>query len=280
MQPSPAPLILLLLQALLSTAAVLRPNVNNKPTVNQEGIAGYNILDCGDREAKLIEIVDLARKSVLPAIEDLSHPNVDSHTFEALIGPKPRLAKAILPLLVAVRDFLGVGGREPAWYKDDPPIFMCVQENTQQLHPELENIVDPHKYCQDRTDAWAFSDTRFRYIFLCDRFWDPEHKPEPETPRAEREACPRFEANMFMDEDGERLASFQKYLIVHELLHMYMLDGGLRDDSDPKEVYSLNDCMRMNYETNRIRNPNNVVYYVASEFVPPLLNSNVLILSQ
>ena len=199
-------------------------------------------------------------------MEDLDSPNIESLTFDALIGPKARLAQTVHDYLKAIKLFSGVKGKEPSVLKDQPPIFICVHENIVERRPDLADI-DPWGFCQRRTDAWGFSDRRWRYVFLCERFWDPEHKVEPPKDRPESEACPRFEDNRYIDDDGDRLARFQKYLIIHELLHMYMPDGGLHGDSDPEEVYSLNECMRLDLEVNRLRNPNNIVYYVASTYL-------------
>ena len=212
--------------------------------------------------------MDKARDAVHPAIEVLADLDIPSPPFEALLGPRKAMALAVTDLLEKIRDFKGIAGKKPYSWGSKPPEFICVHSDTIDRWKDLEEL-NPYKFCQEFPDAWAFGSDIFRFVFICERFWG--HKDEP-PPRPKSQACPRVIDNKWVDADGERLLSFQKYLIDHELIHQYIHDGGLSKSTDPKEEYGLNECTMLTPGNNRFNNPNNVAFFIASKLLS--LNSS------
>ena len=224
-------------------------------------------------------MINKARDAVKPAIHDLEDRDHRSDIFEALIGDKETHYKFSLSILEHIRDYKNCPGKLPATWKNKPPEFVCVHTDTHdklQKYADLKAL-DPWVFCEEKTTAWAFGHQEYRFIFLCRRFW--EHDVEP-PPRRMLDACPGVtDENEWVDDDAERLVAWQKYLVVHELIHQYISDGGLTRDTNPREVYSLNECTGLDTGGIRERNPNNLEYYVASKcskFVRGLLWTSLL----
>ena len=233
----------------------------------------YEIDDGCNRRQKqqLTYIIDKARATVLAAYKNAKGPGPPPFTkpdfFETFIGARGRYKSQVISLLSQVYLFDNVAGRRPSRLRAKPPEFICVALTTTRDHPDVKNI-DPWNTCETRTDNWAFGSKLFRYIFICPRFWD--HEVEKPFGQSRVRTCPHLTGpnhNSFVDDHGVRLIGWQKYLIVHELLHMYLPEGGLARRTDPKEVYGLNECVHLPRGRDRISNPNNIEYFVARMFL-------------
>ena len=229
----------------------------------------YKIKDCNIEDTNyLSHVIDRARDTVdevLPTLDTApSEQNVALKLFEAFIGVPKGSTPFIKSILQLVSDLRSVGGKKPYSWTDKPPAFVCVTPQTQEHWPDLD--ANPIEFCERRPDAWGFGEGHYRFVFLCPRFWN--HKVEPPAGRRREDACPRVRDNQFLDKDGERLLAWQKYLVIHELLHQYIADGGLGEKTNPPEVYGLNECMGIERTKDRSRNPNNIVFWIASKKTP------------
>ena len=70
--------------------------------------------------------------------------------------------------------------------------------------------------------------------------------------------------NIWDEENADSLIDYQKYVVAHELIHVYLGTDSLREKKSPEEVYLPNDCMGLS-RADRLRNPENYIYYIASK---------------
>lgn len=75
--------------------------------------------------------------------------------------------------------------------------------------------------------------------------------------------------NVFLGQ-SDPLVRYQNYDLVHQLAHLYLQDGGLTSQTQPKEVMDWNGCVNLGWAPFEggpsARNPFNLVYYAACEW--------------
>lgn len=97
-----------------------------------------------------------------------------------------------------------------------------------------------------------------RAIILCPSFF--EDRPIP--PRLKSDCLDLDHDSTRFIEDGTRLTQFQLFTLLYELVHLYIMMAHGGDGN----VRPVDACMRLRGER-AIHNPQNFVYYVASEFL-------------
>lgn len=65
--------------------------------------------------------------------------------------------------------------------------------------------------------------------------------------------------------DADTLKKFQRYLVLHEMVHLYLNRKSLTFMSIPPEVYGVRESMDL-VPDDQWRNPENYVYYTSSEY--------------
>ncbi|KAL8712958.1 MAG: hypothetical protein Q9220_002816 [cf. Caloplaca sp. 1 TL-2023] len=200
--------------------------------------------------------LDLGKEPLGAAINSAKQGIASPNGFRAwyknngAIGPVTRMLKNI-QLLKPIR------GLKPSRFSASQPEFVCVKQDTVDRFPHLTG--DPYAQCE-RSGNFAMVLRGFKYVFLCEKFFTLKIAPIGPPTRN----CPRVVNNEF-ERTGYRLADYQKYVLIHEMVHFYLGQSSLGFDTDPQEMYYLNQCVNLDAKDS-LDNPMNYQYFVASEF--------------
>ncbi|KAL8953161.1 MAG: hypothetical protein Q9222_000982 [Ikaeria aurantiellina] len=145
-------------------------------------------------------------------------------------------------------------GLRPSRFRASQPEFVCVKQDTINRYPYLSR--DPYKVCES-SNSFGLWLLRFKYVFICERFFTLKISPVGPPTRN----CPRVIDNEF-ERKGYLLADYQKYLLIHELVHFYLGQSSLGFNTNPPEMYRLNECVNMDAK-NSLNNPMNYQYFIA-----------------
>lgn len=212
--------------------------------------------DCEDRTPQVHHALSLALAALPAAIAETQQLGTRStHGFTAFFK-KQSSASTVASLLKDMQRLKPLFGRWPNPLLPTPPEFVCVKPDTYDRYKHLR--FDPYMACK-QPRMYGFTSRRARYIFLCDVFF--ERPVAPTAPATE--TCIRVENNHFQG-FGNLLCLYQKYMLVHEMTHIYLGTKTLGFNSKPVEVYSLNEAVRFNAGLS-LRNPQNYQAFIASE---------------
>ena len=119
-----------------------------------------------------------------------------------------------------------------------------------------------YRYMSHNSPATVHFSRDAPFIFIFPRFWN-----YPSVPSASPSTCltvvPHF--NNYK-QNGEDYISYQLWILLHEFIHHYTYDYSPEAD---REIFLVNDCLRLP-ASKAIGNPQNYIFYVASEFFDPL----------
>ena len=227
------------------TESTFRNDLNKTATPNP--FFRYAFKGCTSaQEASLTSTINAARQAVSPAILDASDVGTNPLPFQAWfgLGGKRQVGKSVWKTLDKVHSF----ARAPLL----TPNFVCAT-------PEMSNY---WWKCQHMVTAFgqlppAFSPPGGRSVVFCPSFWGIPTAP---TSRF----CMGVTPQNTWDGTAAPMARFQKYLIAHELIHVYLGKSSLGISTVPHEVYAPRDCMIL-APADQLRNPENFQYYIASE---------------
>ncbi|KAL8666266.1 MAG: hypothetical protein Q9202_001535 [Teloschistes flavicans] len=195
------------------------------------------------------QALDLGKEPLNAAINAASQsPN--SHGFHAFFKSDASTGP-VVDMLKKVQTMKAIRGLKPNRFILSQPEFVCVDGNTHSRYPRLPR--DPYQTCR-LLGVFGLWIRGFKYIFLC-----PKIFTLPISPRARH--CPRVIDNQF-ERKGYLLADYQKYILIHEMIHFYLGRSSLGWESKPLELYELNECVNFDAK-NSLRNPMNYQYYIA-----------------
>ena len=201
----------------------------------------------------MVKVLSLAGTALRPALNDVRLGLDSKHGFRALFkdGATSTYVRGILRSIASAQP---VTGLNPDPSVPTAPRFACVVPSTTSQYGFLG--FDAWIYCNQPGVGLAFYVGGASYIFLCPRFWQYEIAPR-------RNTCPSVRHNQFIGR-GDPLSLYMTYMVIHEMVHFYLGWASLGPDSDPPEVYSINDCVGLN-PLNSVHNPANYHFYVARE---------------
>ena len=140
-----------------------------------------------------------------------------------------------------------------------PPVFVCVNESTFHRYGTRLGL-DPYKTCQEQ-NAYGLSISGWKYIFICERYFTLGMAPL--GPQLKN--CPHIVGNRFVvDAEMTRLAYYQTYTLMHEMVHFYLQRDSLGLNTSPREIYASNLCVNFDTKTS-LRNPMNFQFFVAGK---------------
>ena len=197
----------------------------------------------------------LASGAVTTALQDLELGTM-SPSFKAMFKKKSS-RDVIRHTLEGIAYAIRLPNLEPNPKGYSKPSFMCVSPSTGVPYKYLKGM-DPFAECISGPGI-AFYVYGGRYIFLCPKFWLGEMAPAIST-------CPPVSANRWTD-GAAYMASYQTYVLIHELAHFYLGLESLGTFTVPSEIYPMNDCVGLGPAMS-YRNPQNYQYYVACEKPP------------
>ncbi|KAL8640516.1 MAG: hypothetical protein Q9228_002572 [Teloschistes exilis] len=197
--------------------------------------------------------LDLGQEPLDAAINAVDQ-SPHSHGFHAFfkLDASRRL---VMDMLKKVKTMKAIRGLKPNRFLASQPEFVCVDENTQGRYPRLPT--DPYQTCRFMA-VFGLWMRGFKYIFICPKFFNLPIAPSVRH-------CPRVIDNEF-ERKGYLLADYQKYILIHEMIHFYLGQSSLGWESKPVERYKLNECVNFDAK-NSLRNPMNYQYYVASKSI-------------
>ena len=200
-----------------------------------------------------MHVLTEAVAALTPALNDVGLGLDSRHGFKALFkdGATSTYVRGILRSIASAQPLKGL---IPDPSVPSAPRFACVTPSTISQYQFLE--VDPWKICSRPGAGQAFYFGGSSYIFLCPSFWRGDIAPQ-------RNTCPVVRGNQFLG-GGEALSMYMTYLVIHEMVHLYLGKASLGAFTDPPEIYPINACVALD-PLNSVHNPQNYQFYVASE---------------
>ena len=211
------------------------------------------IENCGPYAESLFQLMIKVRAILSPAIKDAEKGTSSTHGFETFFRDST-VSPYVRNILGKIADLAELKNLLPNPWIPSSPRFTCVKPETVTEYPFI--MIDPWLNCLHNVGTFALYALGTKYIFLCPSFW-----LAPSAPTSPN--CPDVANNMFR-EIGNTLASYQVYMLIHEMVHFYLREYTLGPLSIPPEAYLLNDCVALNAYTGKL-NPQNYQYYVASK---------------
>lgn len=220
----------------------------------------YTIEYCGNSKPAIEYAITLAQTTMIQPLGDIQRGISSTHGYTAMY--KSNVFKPFLQNFMANILHLPV---TQAAGRVQEPAFVCVKPDTGQRY----NIgYDPLDRCAQTgvTSFWA-KDTVI--VFLCPSFTTLKFQPLF-TPGGPRDVyCPVVQKNVFVGQ-SDPLVKYQNYDLIHQLAHLYLQDGGLTNQTEPKEVTDWNSCVGLGWTPFEggpsVKNPFNLIYYVACEY--------------
>ena len=214
----------------------------------------------------------MAREVIPPAIASAQMGMFSAHGFLAFFKSDAS-SKPVISILEKIRDQKAIRGNLPNIFKASGPEFICVKEDTTARYKRLG--VDPQQVCKQLQNH-AFWLRKSRYIFLCDSFFDWRISPASIGPGVVRDyrpasSCLQVRDNLFIG-FGNMVCLYQKYMLIHEMVHFYLGRKSLTLGTNPPEQYSLEHCIDLSAGLS-LRNPQNYQAFVASKLLPLLQNT-------
>ena len=165
-------------------------------------------------------------------------------------------------MLEKIKNQTPIRGRWPNLLKASGPEFVCVKSDTLLRYKHLK--FDPYIFCQQPRSyaAWA---RQSRYIFLCDFFFEQPLSPPSIEPQSSRPANTCLKVNRRRNSFvgfGNIVCLYQKYMLIHEMVHFYLGSKTLGWKTQPSEEYDLTKCVRFSEQLS-LRNPQNYQAFVA-----------------
>ncbi|KAL8702972.1 MAG: hypothetical protein Q9201_003855 [Fulgogasparrea decipioides] len=237
---------LLLAHAALISLSVAAQISSPLPLQNRR----YIIHDCGALTQQVQIALDLGKEPLAAAIDAASQGVAGGHGFQAFFK-KNAAAKPVASMLKNIQTMKPIRGRKPNLFSASQPEFVCVDRDTFGRYPGIPRDPDPDCRVTGSFGLWIRG---FKYIFICPKFFT---LPISTTARH----CPRVIDNMF-ERTGYLLADYQKYSLIHEMVHFYLGRSSLGWDTNPQEMYKLNECVNLDAK-NSLNNPENYQYFVA-----------------
>ncbi|KAL8653760.1 MAG: hypothetical protein Q9210_001913 [Variospora velana] len=218
---------------------------------------GNIIRDCDTRTDQVAIALELGKEPLAAAIKVAKQGTSDSHGFRAFwktdanIGPVTKMLQDVYSLRPA-------RGMQPNPVRAQLPEFVCVKPDT---FWRYDIGLDPYIKCQ-QTGFFSLWLRFHKYIFICESYFNMTMSPI--GPPAKY--CVPVIENKFSGR-ADRLGDYQKYLLIHELVHFYLGRPSLGWSTNPKETYRINQCVNMDPK-NSLKNPMHYQYFVASMSLP------------
>ena len=180
-----------------------------------------------------------------------------------------RAVGPVVHYLSSIRDYTGSIDLKPQPLKATPPRFVCVSPDTRRIYTNIGLDYDPWLRCQNPVPGGpprnAFYADGTAYIFICPRFLTQPLEPLPSV-----DSCPTVINNKYVGDSKNFHKNYQVYTILYELIRFYLGVSALNPNSDPKEVFDWNVCLRYGPDVSW-RNPTNLLLYIACESVVQIL---------
>lgn len=227
----------------------------------------YTIENCGNSEPSIEYAITLAQTSMIRPILDVSRGTSSAHGYSAMF--KSNIFRAFLQHLMTNILHLPI---TRAAGRDQEPAFVCAKPDMEQKY----NIgYDPLDRCA-RTGVTSFWAQDTVLVFLCPDFPTLGFQPVL-TPGGPLDVyCPVVQNNVFLGQ-SDPLVKYQNYDLVHQLAHVYLQKEGLTGQTEPREVMDWNSCVGLGWTPLEggpsVKNPFNLVYYVACECRPAVTRS-------
>lgn len=217
----------------------------------------YTIENCGNSQAAIEYAITLAQTTMIRPLLDLESGIASIHGYAAMY--KTNIFKPFLQNLMS--NILHLPSTEAAG-RAQQPAFVCAAPDMEQKY---DIGYDPFVRCQ-RTEATSFWAKDTVLVFICPSFTSLPFQPVF-TPGGPQDIyCPVVQNNVFLGQ-SDPLVRYQSYDLVHQLAHLYLQDGGLTSETEPKEVSDWNGCVGLGWTPIEggpsVRNPFNLVYYAA-----------------
>ncbi|KAL8884026.1 MAG: hypothetical protein Q9192_006942, partial [Flavoplaca navasiana] len=218
----------------------------------------YDIRDCGSFSDQVEAALDLGQEPLDAAINTAKQGVKGLHGFRSWFKDDTAIPK-VTEILRNIRSMKGLRRLIPypnIWIAQQP-VFVCVNESTFTRYG-TRLWQDPYKICQEQS-LYGLYIFGWKYIFICEKYFRLSMAPLGPPLRN----CPHIVGNRFVvDAEMTRLAYYQTYVLIHEMVHFYLQRDSLGLTTDPKETYASNFCVNLDTKTS-LRNPMNFQFFVA-----------------
>ena len=223
-------------------------------------ISTYKIENCSSSEIAIDHAITLAQTTMIRPLFDLRRGLLSSHGYTAMYKSNDftSFLHGLMTNILHLTTIHAAG-------RDLEPTFVCA---TSDMEQKFNIGYDPLERCAE-TQATSFWAKDTAVVFLCPSFKSLAFQPVLSPGGPQDIYCPVVLKNMFVGQ-SDPLVKYQSYDLVHQLAHLYLQDGGLTDQTEPKEVVDWNSCVGLGWASVEgelsVRNPFNLVYYVACKW--------------
>ena len=231
----------------------------------------YTVIGCGTRQQQVEEQIQRLQAGLEKAIIDSDKGIQSAHGFQAFFKSNDSIPFVQNLLRDAQSGRLLPFSLAPQLpYQSSPQIY-CANELSDLTGPLAH--LHPWKIClaDNGTVSFQYADTP--YIVLCPSFWD-----FPSKPTSGEQGCATVSPGNLFDDGSmagvlrtempgpnqERLIGYQMYHLFHEVVHFYLGNDSLGEDTVPQEVYGWNECVALDVSSS-LCNPMNYQLYLASK---------------
>ena len=246
----------------------------------------YSVTGCGPRQYQVERQLQTLRLGLEAAIADSSRGVQSTHGFQAFFKSN----ESILFVQALLRDVQS--GRslpfnlDPRTSIQARPQIYCANELSDSTGPLAH--LRPWQTCLADSGTVSFQYGATPYIVLCPTYW-----LFPLEPVSGRHNCGTVTSNnLFANGNAagvaraempgpnqERLIGYQVYHLFHEIVHLYLGNDSLGEDTVPEEVYGWNECVAL--ETSScVYNPMNYQLYLASKVLVSTFHTKYIWLTQ
>ena len=231
----------------------------NGVNISRPDTSHWNIENCGPLENDLRVSITSALRLLPSILKTLDPDSSDDPRFTAMFK-STSMKWQVREMLELVMDHEEVRDLDPHPEKPSRPSLTCVEPDSARKFPWAGP--DLWLHCSGLPPFQglaAFSVLHGSYIFICPDFFKMPTSPNPTGSHG----CMSVRGNKFSGNMHTALA-YQTYMLVHELLHIYLGVGSLGLETKPVEKYLPNELVGLG-AYNSYRNPSNYQLYLSCE---------------
>ena len=216
----------------------------------------YNIVNCGDNDVLMVNLLRNLYSALLPVIEDAKSPN-PSPAFTAFFKD-PSYAPFVSDVFTNITTGVPMTPRAPYSF-NGAPTFFCVTA-PDQFTFTYYGAKDAYTQCMaDPTTSFYLGfKPPLQYMVLCPSFFSTNivSVPPPNNCLAVSAYTSRFRSN------GDHVKDFKMWAVMKMIAHYYVYTSTRTED--PNNPTDANSCFLLDAKSSSMT-PSNYVYYAASK---------------
>ena len=231
----------------------------------------YTVTGCGDQQYQVEQQLQTLQVGLEKAIIDSTMGIRSTRGFQAFFKSNASI-RFVQNLLRSAQSGRSLPfNLDPRTSTQAHPQIYCASELSDLTGPLAH--LRPWQTCLADSGTVSFQYAATPYIVLCPTFW-----LFPPEPTQGKQTCGTITPNNLFANGNvakvarlempgpnqERLIGYQVYHLFHEIVHLYLGNDSLGEDTVPEEVYGWNECVALEASSS-LRNPMNYQLYLASK---------------